>query len=291
MRVERARLVGRIHIGGHEGVARDGRGPQVVQSIERHHRCVHLGEALGQPRHLRVVEEVAREAAPALPLTVHAQRKVLAHAQFAPGQIALVARHQRADHPPHGQYAHLLCLGHPAVPAGAGAESVEAGDLIMIGQQAKGVTAERMADHEQRALGVPVLIHRRGQVEMGPVEILHLESAQAIWPGLADATVVQGHGVEATAGGVFGKTAIETLRHPGCAGDQQLRLWSLGVIARGGQLVVVEGEQWQGFAANGCVHAGGDSVRCWRVRWSRVATACFSGSLLPATRACSRPPS
>ena len=75
------------------------------------------------------------------------------------------------------------------MPAGACAEGVEAGDLIMIGQQAEGMAAEGVADHEQRALGVPVLIHRRGQVEMGPVQILHLESAQAVWLGLADAAV------------------------------------------------------------------------------------------------------
>src|SRR5690606_36183170 len=87
-----------------------------------------------------------------------------------------------------------------------------------------------------------------------------------------------------------GEAAVEALRHAGGPGDQQLRLGMLCVIARGGQRVIVEGQQGLGFAANWGVHGWG-SMRCWRLRLSRVVAACCNGSLLPATRACSRPPS
>ena len=147
------------------------------------------------------------------------------------------------------------------MPAGAGAEGVEAGDLIMIGQQTEGMAAEGVADHEQRAFGMPMLIHRGGQVEVSPVQVVHLETAQAGRSGLADAAVVQGQGVETATGRMLGEAPIEPLWHPGGAGDQQLRAGSLGEVARGSQGIIVEGEQRLGFAADGRIH-GMDSVRC-----------------------------
>jgi len=154
--------------------------------------------------------------------------------------------------------------------------------------------AKGVADHIERTLGVAVLVDGGGQVQVRPVQVIHFEAAQAGRFRLTDAAVVQGQGAVTAARRVFGKAPIETLGHAGGAGDQQLRDGLGGVVERGDQWVTVEGRQLQGFAKDGGdlgVHGRVPSGRCCRVRLNRASTARLSGSLLPATRACSRPPS
>ena len=152
---------------------------------------------------------------------------------------------------------------------------------------AKGVT-----DHIQRPLRVTVLVDGGRQIKVRPIQVVHLEAAQVGRFRLADTAVIEGQGAVAALRRVFGKASVETLGHAGCAGNQQLCNRLRGVIQRGGQRVTVECWQLHGLAKNGWgIHGRTPPGSCSRVRLNRAVAARLSGSLLPATRACSSPPS
>jgi hypothetical protein len=94
--------------------------------------------------------------------------------------------------------------------------------------------AKRVANHIQRSLRVPVLVNSGGQIQVSPVQVVHLETTQGVRFGLADASVIQRQGAEAALCGVFGKAAVKALWYAGRAGNYQLRAWLGGVIQRGG---------------------------------------------------------
>jgi|GEM_PF-6229647 len=284
----------RIAIAGHQRIARQRRRPQVVGGVQRQDRRAHPGESFRDFRHFRVIEEVARELAPVLPLAVHAHRQIFAHAKLAPGQAPFPARDDRPYHMPHGQHAQAFQARHPAVPAGADTEQVDTDDLFMVRHQPQRMAAIGMADHVQRrAVGRSEKFDHRVQVQARPVEEAGLETAQGFRCRAADAAVVESqHGV-ALPRREFGKAAVEALRHAGGAGHQQARLLRTAcAIAHRGQRVAVDRAQLQFFRQQ---QGGGRHMA--HVLFStfsigiRASMVCTIGAVSPATRACSRPPS
>ena len=136
----------------------------------------------------------------------------------------------------------------------------------------------------------------RGEVEAAPVEIVHAKALEAAGRGVADAAVVEGQHVDALGRDVLGKSLVEALWHRGGTADHEVGArWRGGVVAPGRQRIAVGGVQGEAFDAHGVAgggcHVGFSGVGGAGNKASKVSVICCTGSMLCATRACSRPPS
>src|SRR5690606_20120265 len=226
--------------------------------------------ALMHVRHLGIVEIVVRKTAPALPVPIHAQGQIVAHAQQAPGQIALPGNDGRHEHMPEQPYLPSFGQGHPAGPAGTAAEAIAGSQAVMVGQHADGVTTEGVPDPVQWQVFLAEHVHGGGQILLRPVQIAHLETLQLPGTAFDGTTEVDGHDMETTAGGMLGEASIETLGYPGTAGHQQVaQSAARRMIAINAQRVAVACEQGELFRAD--VDGGGlcdhdelrTAVSCW----------------------------
>lgn len=245
-----------VAIGLHEGIARLRGGPEIVQGVDRDDGGAHLGVAGFDALHGRVVEEVMGIAAPVAPLAIDVARQVFAQAQGAPGAVALPPGQHRQDQFPHGQHLESFQRRHIAVPAGAGAEDIEAGHLGVVGQEAEGVAAIGVADQVEGDVALGHAVHGGGEVLARPVQQVHAKALERGRRRTADAAVIEGQGLETAGRGVLGETSIEALGHGGGAGDDQPSLQRpLGGIATGAEAITVRGDQLldEGVAGHGVV--------------------------------------
>ena len=175
------------------------------------------------------------------------------------------------------------------MPAGAGGKGVEGCNALMIGQQAEGVSTKGMADHVQRQAVVRHGGHGGTQILVGPIQIVHAETAQALWFGQPDAAVVQRLRGVAAFRCMLGKGAIEALWHTGGTRDHDAADGVMGAVAQGGDAGAVAGVQGQrlGFALN----AHGLDLSWGRIIETSASQVSAMALTLPATRACSSAPS
>ncbi|MCY1364973.1 hypothetical protein D9M69_518010 [compost metagenome] len=195
------------------------------------------------------------ESAPALPVLVDPEWQIIAHAQQAPGHVALPRHDRREDERPEETYFQCFARRHPTAPAGTTAQGVAGRDPVVVGQQADGVAAERMADPVEGEAILTCQIHGGCQVLVCPIQVGHVEALERLRPGLANAPVIQRDDVESLSCGVFGEAPVETLLDACRAGHDEVAPGiSRRVVAIGGEPVAIAGGQIELFCLDVLSH-------------------------------------
>jgi hypothetical protein len=99
----------------------------------------------------RIIEEEAGKARPSAPLQIRVAGQVFAHAQLAPGQVAVGTDQDRADNRPQEAHPDPLGCRHPPGPPRAGTEGVHRPQRGGVRHQPQRHAAKGVSDHVERS--------------------------------------------------------------------------------------------------------------------------------------------